>query len=106
MSKGTGWHYGLHSSASSSVHSTSVTELELLKKIKVQRYKRKLQRFLVPPFTPPQRITANLQILECSKGFKFNLKSKICDPSDHIVSMNLDISCDIATETVRKEKNV
>ena len=32
VSKGTDRHYGLHSSASSSVHSTSVTELGLLKK--------------------------------------------------------------------------
>ena len=32
VSKGTGQRYGLHSSASSSVHNTSVTELGLLKK--------------------------------------------------------------------------
>ena len=32
VSKGTGQHYGLHSSASSSVHSASVNELGLLKK--------------------------------------------------------------------------
>ena len=62
-----------------------------------------LQRFLASPLTPPQRITANIKVLTCPEGFQLNLKSKICDCSDHIVSMNLGISCDIATETVKKK---
>ena len=65
-----------------------------------------LQRFLVFPLTPPQRITANIKILECPEGLQLNSKSKICDCSDLIVSMNLGISCDIATETVKKDGNV
>ena len=65
-----------------------------------------LQRFLVSPLTPPQRITANIEVLECPEGFQLNPKSKICDCSDLIVSMNLGISCDIATDTVRKGGNV
>ena len=65
-----------------------------------------LQAFLVSPLTPPQRITANIEVLECPEGFQLNPKSKICDCSNHIVSMNLGISCDIATETVKKDGNV
>ena len=41
VSKGTGRHYGLHSSASSFVHSVSVTELGLLKKKKKTMTKKK-----------------------------------------------------------------
>ena len=62
-----------------------------------------LQAFLVSPLTPPQRITVNIEVMECPEGFQLNLKSKICECSDHIVSMNLGISCDIATETVKKK---
>ena len=65
-----------------------------------------LQKFLVSPLTPPQRITASIEVLECPEGFQLNPMSKICDCSDQIVSMNFGISCDIATETVRKERNV
>ena len=65
-----------------------------------------LQTFLVSPLTPPQRITAIIEVLECPEGFELNHKSKICDCSDHIASMNLGVSCDVATETVRTERNV
>ena len=65
-----------------------------------------LQKFLVSPLNPPQRITASIEVLECPEGFQLNPMSKICDCSDQIVSMNFGISCDIATETVRKERNV
>ena len=41
VSKGTCQHYGLHSSASSSVHSTSVTVLGLLKKEEEEEEKKK-----------------------------------------------------------------
>ena len=40
VSKGTDRHYGLHSSASSSVHSASVTEPGLLKKKKKKKKKK------------------------------------------------------------------
>ena len=40
-SKGTGQRYGLHSSASSSVHSASIIVLDLLKKKKKKKRKKK-----------------------------------------------------------------
>ena len=64
-----------------------------------------LQTFLVSPLTPPQRITANIKVLECPKGFQLNHKTKIhvCDCSD-ILPMNLGVSCDIATEKEKRGK--
>ena len=44
VSKGTGRRYGLHSSASSSVYSASVTELGLLKKKKTTKKKKKKEK--------------------------------------------------------------
>ena len=65
-----------------------------------------LQRFLYSPINPQQRITVNIGVLECPKGFKLSPKSKICDCLD-IVPMNLDVvSCDIATDTIEKKGNV
>ena len=65
-----------------------------------------LQAFLVSPLTPPQRITAGIEVLECPEGFQVNPKSGICDCSDLIVSMNFGVLCDIATDTIAKKENV
>ena len=65
-----------------------------------------LQKFLVSPLTPPQRITANIEVLKCPEGFQLNPKSGICNCSNHIVTKNLGVSCDIATDTIAREGNV
>ena len=46
MSKGTGWHYGLHSSANTciSAHSTSVTVLGLLKEEEEEEEEKKKKK--------------------------------------------------------------
>ena len=51
VSKGTGQRYGLHSSASSFVHSVSVTELGLLKKTTKKKKKKNQYKTAFLPFS-------------------------------------------------------